>query len=449
MNPELRHTLNTLSHNIEHANQAAQENIYTFAQLYIDPCLNGFKGCLQDCTAPCFSSREDNIRRRRGRGRSRGQAESYFDFYDDWADDELIDANAQAWGNDELDSLLAQQPKRQRGMSYGSKSRRRAGPIQPSDAEEDPTLIPGSSYLGFLERLPFRIGARVLKYRPSAANLQEHPGAYRSAPESEPLLEEDGYGTISEPTRQGHTRQRSSTQNSRATTASLSSRGDLILSDEEDDAVPLDDEFAVMLSRRNTNTDDQSSGKLSGKRQLSRRSTQRTVSSKSIRSQRSSNHSTPTKRSRSQKGRNFTSSSPTSPAIEDMDSFPSMQELRREEDDIRRQEEFEIEQKREAAQKLAIERGLNVTVLPTSETDDKSPVAVSSDTVVEAEDDDGRGETRSMTEIGDTDFDGDTEDLAVSRDTLSSAPEHSASQTSIQLPGLSAPEDIDRQLDPP
>jgi hypothetical protein len=455
MNPELRQTLNVLSHNFENANQAAQENIYSFTQLYIDPCLSGFRSCFDDCTAPCFPSRDSGARRRRGRRRSRGQAENYFDFYDDWDDEEDPVAGGQAWGNDELDSLLAgrgQQPKRQRGMSYGSKSRRRAGPMQPSDAEEDPTIIPGSSYLGFLERLPFKIGSRVLKYRPSAANLQEHPGAHRSDFESQPLLEEEGYGTI--PETRGHTRQRSATQNSRSTTNSLSSRGDLILSDEEGDAVPLDDEFAVMLSRRNTNTegaDQQSSGKNSAKR-LSRRSTQRTVSSKS---KSSSNHSTPSKRSRSQRSRNFTSPNAVSPSIEEVVPFPSMRELRQEEEEVRQLEELEIAQKREIAQRLAVERGLSaqsdqsLKELPGVEsTELGARPAVELDAV----NDGSLGETRSMTDVDNiTDQDADVEDLSASRDTLSSCPgpARTTSGTSLDRASRSGHSGQNEHEDPP
>jgi hypothetical protein len=456
MNPELRHTLNTLSHNFENANQAAQENIYTFTQLYVDPCLAGFKSCIQDCTAPCLTGRDDGSRRRRGRGRSRGQAEHFFDFYDDWDDDENMgNTGGSAWGNDELDSLLAghgQQPKRPRAMSYGSKSRRRPGPIHPSDNEDDPTMIPGSSYLGFLERLPFKIGARVLKYKPSAANLQEHPGAKRSLEESQPLLEDDGYGTLNEPPKKGHTRQRSSTQNSRATTNSLSSRGDLILSDEEEDAVPLDDEFAVALSRRITNTESQSSGKASttGNRRLSRRSTQRTVSSKSSRSH-NSNQSTPSNRSKAKKTRDFTSPDPTSPAIEDIEPFPSMRELRQEEDDARRQEELEIEQKREVAARLAVQRGLSTPQHQPKEGESQGVALAPNPAYAE----DGlleHGETRSMTEIGDsTDYnDADDDALAASRDTLSSDPPRAQSESSLlEMPTASTEQRNTERPHPP
>jgi hypothetical protein len=381
MNPEFRQTLNTFSHNLESANQAAQENIYTFTQIYIDPCLSGLRSCLEDCTARCFPNRDDSIRRRRGRGRSRGRAENFFDFYDDWDEEEDVNDSALAWGDDELDSLLAghgpqsptQQPRRQRAMSYGSRGRR-TGHAAPSDSEQDPTIIPSSSYLGFLERLPWRIGARVLRYKPSAANLQENPGGLRMADaEAEHLLEEEESSPSS---KKGHGRQRSDTQASRSTTNSLSSRGDLIMSEEEDDAVPLDDEFAVMLGRRSTNvpSEDHSSGKTgsSGKRPGASRRSTRTASSKSLKTQRSSSRKSLT--------------SPVSPSVDQVEA-PSMQELRHEEEQARKEEEMEIEQKREAAQRLAMTKSL------TSQ-DVKIPTAEVKPDPVE----DGT-ETPSMTEI--------------------------------------------------
>lgn len=258
MNPELRQTLQSISRNLESANEAAQENIYTFTQLYIDPCLSGLRGCLHDFTAPCFPRRQDQLRRKRGR--SRGRAELNFDFYDDWDEDEDSANNLMGWGNDELDSLLAGssrqdrrggQPRKQPAMSYGSRGRTKRSPAH-NDSEEDPTIIPSSSYLGFLERLPFKVGG-TLRYKPSAADLQEHPGRLKGKDsEQEPLLEanEESEGDII--LSQG--RQRSGTVASRSTTNSLSSRGDLIPSDEEADAVPLDDEFAVVLERRSTGT---------------------------------------------------------------------------------------------------------------------------------------------------------------------------------------------------
>ena len=263
-----------------------------------------------------------------------------FEFYDDWDEEEDAGNNLVGWGNDELDSLLAgsrtvnKQPGSQRGMSYGSRGRL---PTRTSgDAEQDPTIVPSSSYFGFLERLPIKIGARGLRYKPSAADLQENPGGLRIRDvESDPLIEEDPSETILQ-------RPRSGTVGSRETQGSLSSRGDLIPSDEEEDAIALDDEFALALSRRITN-DGGSSGKSSKRPRVSRAST-RTISSKSTRSGRKS------RRSSSKK-----SVEPMSPLSAEP---PSMIELGREEDKVRIEEELEVEQKRRAAQRAAMEQGL-------------------------------------------------------------------------------------------
>ena len=283
---ELRQTINSISRNLESANETAQENIYTFAQLYIDPCLSGFKACLNDCTAPCFPGREEQLRRKRGR--SRGRAELSFDFYDDWDDDEEPGNNLMGWGNDELDSLLAGssrrdrqagQPRKQRVMSYGSRGRPKRSPVHDSN-EEDPTIMPSSSYLGFLERLPFKFGGK-LYYKPSAADLQENPGGLKqSGVEEEPLLLPGDDSDRDVPVTQG--RHRSATVASRSTTNSLSSRGDLIPSDEEADAVPLDEEFAMALERRNTGTtseDHSSARSRSSKQHRTSRPSTRTLSS--------------------------------------------------------------------------------------------------------------------------------------------------------------------------
>ncbi|KAJ9498204.1 hypothetical protein LTR99_009934 [Exophiala xenobiotica] len=357
-NPEFRQTLQHITHNFETANQAAQENIYTFAQFYIDPCLSGFKSCVYDCTAPCFPNREDNLRRKRGR--SHGGTEYNFDFYDAWDDEEALGESSTAWGNDELDGLLAgqgalsDQPKRQRAMSYGSRGRRKTTVIQ-GDTDQDPTIIPSSSYLGFLERLPWKIGVRKLRYKPSAADLQENPGGRVRDAEVEPLIEE--HDEDDSTWQKGHGRTRSDTNASRSTTNSLSSRGDLIMSDEEDDAVPIDDEFAsVMLARRSTNTgstEDQSSGKLrtpNRKRSGASRRSTRTVSTKSLKSP-----SMQSSRSTSQR-----SLAPVSPTpVREHPVTPTILDLRRQEEEIAREEELEIKQKREAARRLALQRGLS------------------------------------------------------------------------------------------
>jgi hypothetical protein len=215
----------------------------------------------------------------------------------------------------------------------------------PSDVEPDPTLIPGSSYLGFLERLPWKIGQKNLRYKPSAADLQENPGGGRKHEgEADPLIEasdeDDGVGKKAK-----HGRKRSGTAGSRSTTNSLSSRGDLIPSDEEDDAVPLDDEFAMILARRTTNvtSEDQSSGKASSKRPGVSRASTRTVSSKSTKSRRSSLKK---------------SVEPTEQAVVEQVEAPTIVDLDKEEEQARVEQEMEVEQKRKAAQKLATDRGL-------------------------------------------------------------------------------------------
>lgn len=284
MNPEFRATLSSLQRNIESANETAAENFYTFTQLVIDPCLGGITACFSDLTSTCFPSRDDRLRRKRAR--SRGRSDLHFDFYDDWEQDEA--QNVASWGDDELDSLLAgsrqprsknNQPSRTRGMSYGTNSRR---PARAQD-EDDINVVPQSSYLGFLERFRWRPGGKGVRYKPKAADLQENLGR---GPGGRPrsalagLAEERRPDTTESGSRKkaGHIRQRSDTVTSNAsksTTNSLSSRGDLIMSDEEDDAIPLDDEFATVLTRQITN----------GNRRpgISRKST-RTVSDRSDRS---------------------------------------------------------------------------------------------------------------------------------------------------------------------
>ena len=355
MNPELRQTLQSISRNLEVANEAAQENIYTFTRSYIDPCLSGLKSCLVDCTAPCFLGREEQLRRKRGRSRAR--EELNFDFYDDWDDVNDPGQSLLGWRNDDLDRVLAgnqasygKQPQRQRGMSYGSRNRRTTN-LVPSDEEVDPTVIPSSSYLGFLERLPWKIGSKELRYKPSAADLQENPGGVRVRDvESEPLLEASDEGG-GQGRQARHGRKRSETSASRSTIHSLSSRGDLIPSDEEDDAVPLDDEFAMMLNRRTTNTgsEDHSSGKTSSRNRpgVSRTST-RTVSSQSTKSGGNS------RRSSSRK-----SVEAFEPVVTDPIDRPRLNDLKKEEEQARIEEESDVEKRREAAQKLAMTRGLS------------------------------------------------------------------------------------------
>ena len=357
--PRFTRTLQNVVHNIESANESAQANLFTFAHDYINPCVSSIGNCFQSCFAPCFPSREDRLRR--NRGRSRGRAELSFDFYDDWEDDE--NDGLLGWGNDELDRLLAgsrgyggaTQPSRQRTMSYGTRrdrdgrfpSGRRKSAVQPHDGGPDPTIIPSSSYFGFLGRLPWKIGGKGLRYKPSAADLTEHPGASRRAElEEQPLIEDSGEDEVRGERRKGHRRNRSHTTGSGHTTDSLSSRGDIFPSEDEDDAVPLDDEFTMVLERRTTGlgADDTNSGKTrSGKRPAGSRMSARTASSRSTHeSGRRSGGDLQAKRSES--------------AIE---AVPTLSDLKHEEERVQQEEEAEVERKRREARQIAVKRGLS------------------------------------------------------------------------------------------
>ena len=276
--PRLRQTLNQISQNIESANLSTQASLYTFSQEYVSPCLASLNTCLEASCQPCFAylSKREN-QRHPHRSSRRGRDDLGFDFYDDWDEEE---GN---WGNDELDRLLAgsaEQPARRAGMTYGTGVARRKSLGIPRDGGPDPNLVPKSSMFGFLERLPWKIGGRSVRYRPSAADLQENVG--KGAREAEPLMEESEE-SITSKRRGRHGRNRSGTANSRSTTNSLSSRGDLFPSEDEDDAVPLDDEFAMVLGRRNTGTaSDDRSSKKSKRRPATSPVSTKTVSSRDI-----------------------------------------------------------------------------------------------------------------------------------------------------------------------
>ena len=349
--PRIRQRINQISHNLESANESAQEGLYAFSQNYISPRLAAVGNCVYVCTAPCLPSREDQLRRRR-----RGRAEANFDFYDDW-DNEEADDSLLGWGTGELDRLLAgsgltrpsaEQPRRTRKMSYGTRQTRRRSTVHIPDNHSDPTVIPSSSFLGFLERFPWRLGAKGVKYRPSAADLQENPGnTRRDAHEDEPLMEvtEDD---------EGHTldgqngRNRSATQSSRATSNSLSSRGDLFPSDDEEDAVPLDDEFALAFGRRGTGleSDDQSGSRFNLVRSASGTSSLGGTSSKN---------------SKQKQKKRSTTKTPRDLDAEPVPSTdtPSLEDLKLEEERAAQEEELAIDQKRLAAQELALKRGLD------------------------------------------------------------------------------------------
>jgi hypothetical protein len=360
--PRWNRTIQHISDNLEHANEAAQENIYGFTQRYVNPCLSSLTQCANACTAPCFPSQND---RRRHRGRARGsRAELSFDFYDDWEEDE--NDGLLGWGNDNLERFLGTsrnygtttQPERQRPMSYGQRSRdarfntaRRKSVAQARDGGQDPTIIPSSSYFGFLGRLPFNLGGKGLRYKPSAADLTEHPGAVRrSIEEEQPLIEDSEEDAHHGSEYKNDRRNRSNTHTSGHTTDSFSSRGDIFPSEDElDDAVPLDDEFTISLERRTTGQwNDEGSGRKtrssSSKRPSGSRMSTRTASSRNTpEPARKSTEDVIMHRSASQE------------IIEEM---PSLDDLQAEEERLRRVEEAEVERKRKGAQQLAVKRGL-------------------------------------------------------------------------------------------
>ncbi|KAB5545618.1 hypothetical protein GE09DRAFT_1131775 [Coniochaeta sp. 2T2.1] len=232
-------------------------------------------------------------------------------------------------------------------MSYGTRGRKVA-------EEDDPTVIPSTAPLGFLGRLPFKIGG-TLRYKPSAANLKEHPGQHREeGQERQPLL---GTREDEEPVEEGeregygHKRQRSNTSGSGATSDSYRSRNDLFPSDGEgeEDAVPLDDEFAVALDR----VDDKGSN--------------RTRSSKGKRVEGRSNSGLSLNLARTVSRTTIGSAvSRESPGRRDSGmrqvdgpEEQTLDDLHREEELVRLEEEEEVERKRRRAAQLAAQRGLS------------------------------------------------------------------------------------------
>jgi len=232
----------------------------------------------------------------------------------------------------------AQQPGKQVGMSYGTRGVVRRKGVE----DDDVNVLPKSSMFGFLERLPWKIGGRGVKYRPSVADLQENVG--RRGVEAEPLISEEDGGEG----RGRHGRSRSGTVGSRSTTNSLSSRGDLFPSEDEDDAVPLDDEFAMVLERRTTagtTSDDHSSKKKGKRRPPGSGASTKTGSSRVTKKER----------------RGTSASSGKRPHLVNTaeDDVPSMVDLKQEEEGVRREEEAQSEEKRQAAQRLALGRALS------------------------------------------------------------------------------------------
>jgi len=344
--PRIRQTINQISQNLESANLSIQASLFTFSQRYLSPCLASFQSCLEASCQPCFTARDEQ--RRPHRSARRGREGFGFDFYDNWEEDEA------EWGHDELDRLLAEsdeQPGKHGGMSYGSRGVRRKSFSLPKDGGGDPTVVPSSSMFGFLEGLPWKFGSRGVRYRPSAADLQENVGRKRGEDE---LLVEESEESGPDAGRGRHGRKRSGTVTSRSTNNSLSSRGDLFPSEDEDDAVPIDDEFAIMLGRRNTGTtpDDHSSRKNRKQRPDGSRASTKTASSRD------------TKSTKNDRRGNSTSSGKephVTETAEVEDEVPTLNDLKEEEERVRGEEEAEVERRRRAAQQLALQRGMAST----------------------------------------------------------------------------------------
>ncbi|KFX86680.1 hypothetical protein V490_08944 [Pseudogymnoascus sp. VKM F-3557] len=383
--PRIRQTWNNISHNAETATESAAAGIWSFVHGYINPCFASMGESIEQCTTQCFPDREERARRLRERDRARGRAEYSFDFYDDWEDEEAgASGGLLGWGNDELDRLLAgsgshshgtdEQPSgRKRKMSYGTRrTPKRRGTL---DGLPDPTIIPSTSALGFLQRLPFKFGG-TLRYKPSAADLQDHPGAHRAElgddAEAEPLIDDDRSDDDSDAgdLKITKTRPRSSTTASGDTSDSFRSRGDLFPSDGEDDAVPLSDEFATTLGRRGTVTtlEDHSSGKTrnsSKGKGRARSAMSRTMSATSH----SSNQSLAGLSSNVDKS----AAQPADRPNEEDSNIPPLSALQQEEERLRQQEEAELQSKREAAIKLASERGLSISEVHPNGTGSETP----------------------------------------------------------------------------
>ncbi|KAK1808657.1 hypothetical protein LTR12_016977 [Friedmanniomyces endolithicus] len=351
--PRFRRRLNEIGQSVENATEQAQSGLYIFSQSYIRPCLGSVGSCFTNCVdAGCPSlnlSQRHRTRRQRGQTRGRVRAELSFDFYDDWDDQEEADGLLGWGGNDEFDRLLAgsgagsygtvaQQPGRQRGMTYPKGRRKSAAQI-----EADATAAQGSK--GFFGRV---FGGKALKYTPSAASLEQQPRARRKRldrTEGDALLAGDEHSAGTGAARK-HGRKRSATVGSGATSDSYSSRGDIFPSDEED-AIPLDDEFAMVLERRNTQSGPETESS-SGRTRSVRRGTR--PSGRKSRSRADSLAETPMAEQAPE----------VEVEVEDTEEVevPTLKDLKLEERQIEHEEEAEVERKRREAQRLAEERGL-------------------------------------------------------------------------------------------
>ncbi|KAF3916564.1 hypothetical protein ABW20_dc0102603 [Dactylellina cionopaga] len=271
--PRVRQTLNQISDNIESVADTAKFGCFNFTKSYLEPCINSIATvCPSTETAcPCFYHDGLTSRRRR-----RGQPEFAFEFYNSDYDDEYAPGDPLRWGNDELDRLLAgsgvagrrrKAGARNDGMYYTRSGQRRVMPegrrksALPRDSEPDPTIIPNTAALGFLGYFPWIRKRQALRYKPSAADLQDHPGGYGGVggefreeeveeEEIEGLLgigRRDNANNTNSGRRDRRGRGRSGTTSSGDTTDTFRSRADLFPSEDEADAIALDDEFEINL----------------------------------------------------------------------------------------------------------------------------------------------------------------------------------------------------------
>ncbi|EHK20069.1 uncharacterized protein TRIVIDRAFT_47969 [Trichoderma virens Gv29-8] len=356
--PRLRQRWNQITHDAEAVTENAAAGIWTFQHHYINPCLGSIRGAIEQCTTVCLGDPEERIRRQRERARER--AEYSFNFYDDWDREEESGGLLGNWGGEDWDRLLAgsgsqrrpetvDQPRRKRGMSYGTRGARR------KNSEQDPTIIPSTQPIGFLSKLPWKMGG-TLRYKPSAADLQEHPGARKHEyTESQPLLgaeDDSDHEGLLQPSR---SRKRSGTTGSGGTSDSYRSRGDLFPSDGEgdEDAVALDGEVTYDMIRK----DDRSSGRSgrtpSSKGKRPAHTVSRTVSRTTLGSV----------ASRDSLGLAIFGQVSQDPT-QDAQFLPSLKDLELEEERLGREEDEELAKKKEAAAQLALERGLQTEAEP-------------------------------------------------------------------------------------
>jgi hypothetical protein len=237
--PRIRQNLDRISTSLESAADNARTGCFTFTKSYVEPCFSSVLTCCTSCLPQAKTNHPHY------RNRYSGRAEFPFGFYDydDLGSDDEVGPRRGllAWGTDELDRLLAgsggsEPPRRRETMFYGAVGDgagggglRRKSAVGGRDSP-DPTVIPGTTMFGFLSR--FGVRGKGMRYKPSAANLQEHPqrgGHFAHA--------ESSYRT------NGNGRKRSGTGSSSGSQGdSLRSRGDLWPSDDEDDAVVIGDD---------------------------------------------------------------------------------------------------------------------------------------------------------------------------------------------------------------